>query len=56
VEASGLATLLGALKSVGFLGVNVTMPHKQAVGPLCDGVSVLSRVMGAVNTITQRDG
>jgi shikimate dehydrogenase len=56
VEASGLATLLGALKSVGFLGVNVTMPHKQAVVPLCDEVSDLSRVMGAVNTITHRDG
>jgi shikimate dehydrogenase len=56
VEASGLATLLTALKSVGFLGVNVTMPHKQAVVPLCDTLSDISRVMGAVNTIVHRDG
>jgi shikimate dehydrogenase len=56
VKTAGLATLLAALKSVGFLGVNVTMPHKQAVVPLCDTVSELSRVMGAVNTIVHRDG
>jgi shikimate dehydrogenase len=56
VETAGLATLLAALKSVGFLGVNVTMPHKQAVVPLCDTVSDLSRVMGAVNTIVHTDG
>ncbi len=56
VETSGLANLLKALKAVGFLGVNVTMPHKQSVVPLCDTISNISRVMGAVNTIVHRDG
>jgi shikimate dehydrogenase len=56
VETAGLAPLLNALKSVGFLGVNVTMPHKQAVLPLCDSISDISRIMGAVNTIVHRDG
>jgi shikimate dehydrogenase len=56
VETAGLPQLLAGLKAAGFLGVNVTMPHKQAVVPLCDTVSNISRVMGAVNTIVHRDG
>ncbi len=56
VETTGLASLLRALQSVGFLGVNVTMPHKQAVVPLCDTVSEMSQVMGAVNTIIHKNG
>jgi shikimate dehydrogenase len=56
VEGNGLAPVLNALKSVGFLGVNVTMPHKSAVLPLLDEVSPISRTMGVVNTIVNRDG
>jgi shikimate dehydrogenase len=56
VEAAGLPVLLDALKSVNFLGVNVTQPHKQAVIPHLDEVSEISRKMGAVNTIVNRDG
>lgn len=56
VREEDLGALLGALKSVNFAGVNVTMPHKQAVIPLLDEVSDLSRMLGAVNTITHKDG
>ncbi len=51
-----LAPLLTGLKSVGFLGVNVTMPYKADVIPLLDEVSELSRVLGAVNTIVHKAG
>ncbi len=37
-------------------GANVTVPHKQAIMELLDGVSETARTIGAVNTITPRDG
>ena len=38
------------------LGANVTIPHKEAVVPLLDEVDDLSRRVGAVNTIVNRNG
>ena len=38
------------------LGANVTVPHKEAVFPLLDSVSEEARLIGAVNTIHNRDG
>jgi shikimate dehydrogenase len=53
----GLADLLGAARSAGFAGVNVTYPCKQSVIPLLDEVSPDARQIGAVNTVTiARDG
>lgn len=37
-------------------GANVTVPHKQAVMELLDGVSETARTIGAVNTLVTRDG
>jgi shikimate dehydrogenase len=48
-----------AVKSIAALpihGVNVTIPHKQAVMPWLDDVSPEARLIGAVNTIHLRDG
>jgi shikimate dehydrogenase len=48
-----------AVKSIVALlirGVNVTIPHKQAVMPWLDEVSPEARLIGAVNTIHLRDG
>ena len=56
VEAADLPGCLRALRALGFLGVNVAMPYKQAVIPLLDEVSDLSRLLGVVNTIVFRDG
>jgi shikimate dehydrogenase len=56
VKGEDLGALLSALKSVNFAGVNVTMPHKQAVMEFLDEVSELSRLLGAVNTITHKNG
>jgi len=37
------------------LGANVTVPYKEAVLPLLDGVDDLASLIGAVNTIVKRD-
>lgn len=53
VEA--LPLLLAAARTMGFAGLNITYPCKQAVIPLLDGLSEEARAMGAVNTVV-RDG
>ena len=40
----------------GYDGVNVTIPYKQAVMPLLDGISDEAREIGAVNTIRREGG
>lgn len=47
-----LADLLGAARALGFAGVNVTFPCKEAVLPLLDELSPEARQIGAVNTVT----
>ena len=39
-----------------FRGVNVTIPHKEAVIPFLDGLSLEAQAIGAVNTIVVQDG
>ena len=52
-----LEDLLGAARTAGFAGVNVTYPFKEAVSALLDEVSAEARQIGAVNTVTiGRDG
>jgi shikimate dehydrogenase len=52
-----LADLLNAVKTAGFVGVNITFPFKQEVIPLLDELSPEARQTGAVNTVTiARDG
>lgn len=55
-EAEGLPRLLAMLVGMGFDGINVTHPFKQAVMPLVDSLSDAARALGAVNTIIFRDG
>lgn len=47
-----LEDVFAAVKKVGFAGVNVTFPVKQAVIPLLDAMSDEARQIGAVNTVT----
>jgi shikimate dehydrogenase len=54
--AAALPRLLAAARDIGFAGVNVTYPCKQAVVPLLDALSDEARAMGAVNTVVFRDG
>jgi shikimate dehydrogenase len=44
-----------ALGTAGFLGANVTIPHKQAALALADEPSATARAIGAANTLTFRD-
>ena len=50
-EDAQLAVVLDGLRSVHCSGLNVTIPHKQAVADLCSELSPLARRLGAVNTL-----
>ena len=47
-----LPQLLGAVKTAGFAGVNVTYPFKQDIIPLLDAVDPEASEVGAVNTVS----
>ena len=47
---------LRGLAGMGFRGVNITIPHKQAALALCDEVAPLAARIGAVNTLVFEDG
>ena len=51
-----LPTLISAVRTMGFAGLNITYPCKQAVIPLLDELSEEARAMGAVNTVVNRGG
>jgi shikimate dehydrogenase len=51
-----LPALLTAARIMGFAGLNITYPCKQAVLPLLDELSPEAQAMGAVNTVVNRDG
>ncbi len=46
-----LADLVTAARRLGFTGLNITHPCKQAIIPLLDELSPDARVLGAVNTV-----
>ncbi len=56
VTADALPTLISAARWMGFTGLNITYPCKQAVLPLLDELSDEAQAMGAVNTVVFRDG
>jgi shikimate dehydrogenase len=51
-----LPRLLDGVRLLGFAGINVTHPFKQAVAPYLDAIDDSARIVGAVNTIVFRDG
>ncbi len=55
VASEDLADVLGTLPKAGFVGVNVTIPHKERVLALADTVTDRAAVMGAANTLTFRE-
>jgi len=56
VGADRLPTLIAAARLMGFAGLNITYPCKQAVIPLLDELSDEAQAMGAVNTVVFRGG
>ena len=51
VRAAQVETAVKGLPALGFRGVNVTVPHKQAVMPFLDEINPAAEAIGAVNTI-----
>lgn len=56
VRREALAAAVAGIKALGLAGVNVTVPHKEAVLPLLDEVAEEARLIGAVNTVVNRGG
>ena len=50
-EEKALAQVMKGLRAVGCHGLNVTIPHKQAVTSLCSQLSTAARRLQAVNTL-----
>lgn len=55
-DATGLGMMLEGVRRLGFAGVNVTFPYKEAVVPLLDELAPGAAAMGAVNTVVVKDG
>jgi shikimate dehydrogenase len=51
-----LREILDGVRRLGFAGVNVTYPYKEAVVELLDELAPEAAAMGAVNTVVVRDG
>lgn len=51
-----LPELLTAAERMGFAGLNITFPCKQAVLPLLHELSAEAQALGAVNTVVLKDG
>ncbi len=54
VSATALPVALEGLHALGAIGLNVTIPHKQAVMPLLQQVTPLAQGIGAVNTLIRQ--
>jgi shikimate dehydrogenase len=52
VEPSALASAMRDFKEQGFLGLNVTIPHKEAIVGFVGEPSDASKAVGAVNTVS----
>lgn len=51
VAPGSLPQAVAAIRALGIHGVNITVPHKQAIIPLLDQLTPEARAIGAVNTI-----
>jgi len=56
VREKELGPAMAGVRALNMAGVNVTIPHKQAVMRHLDAVSKESRLIGAVNTVVNRNG
>ncbi|MBI4417746.1 MAG: shikimate dehydrogenase [Ignavibacteriales bacterium] len=56
IDPAELAERIAELKSSGFAGFNVTIPHKETIIPLLNRLDEGARAVGAVNTVVHRDG
>ncbi|MDR3520482.1 MAG: shikimate dehydrogenase [Acidocella sp.] len=56
VAPADFPAVVQALVKAGFMGANVTIPHKEAAFALCDVVDPSAARAGAVNTLIFKDG
>ena len=56
VEPDQVADFVASLRSDAVRGINVTVPHKEAVMPFLDEIDEWAAEAGAVNTIVNREG
>ena len=56
VRRGELPEYLAWAKENGVTGFNATMPHKEDLIPLLDGIDPAAQALGAVNTVCLRDG
>ena len=56
IKPDDFASAFPALRKLGFRGLNVTLPHKEAAFALVDSHDEAARATGAVNTVVFEDG
>lgn len=56
VKNEALGEAVAGMKALGFRGLNVTIPHKQAIMPFLDKIDGDAEIIGAVNTVLNEDG
>jgi shikimate dehydrogenase len=56
IRPGEFAQAMRGLLAAGFVGANVTIPHKLAAFDICDSVDDTARRAGAVNTLVFQDG
>lgn len=56
LDDADLGAVLEAARALGYWGLNVTYPFKQAIIPLLDALAPEAAAIGAVNTVVLRDG
>jgi shikimate dehydrogenase len=54
MEVHDVAQAMSGLRGLGFRGVSVTVPHKEAVMPFLDEIDPVAERIGAVNTLLLR--
>lgn len=56
VKSDGLGDAIKGIKSMGILGLNVTIPHKVSIMKYLDKIDSNAKNIGAVNTVINKDG
>ena len=56
VRPEDLQKAMDSVRIFGMKGINLTMPHKIKVIPYLDELSPAAEIIGAVNTVIQKDG
>ncbi|HLB25517.1 MAG TPA: shikimate dehydrogenase [Nitrospirota bacterium] len=56
IKPEGLGNAVRAIRSLGIVGANITVPHKERVMEFLDEVDPEAKRLGAVNTVVNKDG